>query len=273
MFGIKQRLIGVRLLLFAVPCLIYLTGCSDNSKKDNAVTFNYKDSDPKAIEIADQVMEACGGKANWDNTHYVAWRCFGKRLNVWDKWTGDIRVESRISIILMNLNTMKGKAWKTGSEITDPDELKRALQYGYEAWMNDSYWVFMPFKLKDPGVTLKYLGEGEIGDKPVDIISVTFKDVGATPENKYHVYVDKESKLVVFWDFFMDASDQYPRISVPWQNYQKYGNILLSDDRGKEKHTDLAVFDELPASVFKGFERVNVEELIAQENTINLDKN
>jgi len=32
---------------------------------------------------------------------------------------------------------------------------------------------------------------------------------------------------------------------------QNYGNILLSNDRGKYKHTDIAVFDELPASVFE----------------------
>lgn len=261
MFGKKQNLIIVWLLVVVVVSLFYLIGCSESSKADKAAGFNYEGSDPKAIEIADQVMEASGGKANWDSTRYVAWRCFGKRLNVWDKWTGDIRVESRLSIVLMNLNTMQGRAWKTGSEITDPDELQRALEYGYEAWMNDSYWVFMPFKLKDPGVTLKYLGEGEIGGRPVDIISVTFEDVGATPENKYHVYVDKESKLVVFWDFFMDASDEHPRISVPWQNYQQYGNILLSDGRGSKRHTDLAVFDTLPAWVMNSFDRVDIDKL------------
>jgi len=118
----------------------------------------------------------------------------------------------------------------------------------------------MPFKLKDPGVILRYLGQGEIEGSPVDIISVTFKNVGATPQNKYHIYVDKETKLVVWWDFYMDAADEHPRFKMPWKNYQKYGNIWLSDDRGTRKHTELGVFDELPASVFGSFERVDLTE-------------
>ena len=165
----------------------------------------------------------------------------------------------------MNLNTRKGKAWKTGSEITDPDELQRALDYGYETWMNDSYWIFMPFKLKDPGVILKYLGEGEIEGNPVDILSVSFKEVGKTPNNKYHVYVDKESKLMVWWDYYMDAGDEEPRFKMPWKNYQPYGNILLSDDRGLRKHTDVGVFEEVPPTVFGDFERLDMAALIEEQ--------
>ena len=198
-------------------------------------------------------------------TRYVTWRWLDKRLNVWDKWTGDIRVASKISIVIMNLNSKWGRAWKTGSEITDPDELQRALDYGYETWMNDSYWVFMPFKLKDPGVILEYISEGEIEGSPVDILGVTFKNVGKTPENKYHIYVDKESKLLVWWDYYMDAADEQPRFKMPWKNYQKYGDIWLSDDRGLRKHTDLAVFEELPDSVFQSFERLDLVKLIEQK--------
>jgi len=245
--------------VFSLTVMFFLTNCN------RVPSFASAGSDPKAVAIADEVMEACGGLENWNKTRYVTWRCLGKRLNVWDKWTGDIRVESIISIILTNLNTKKGRAWKTGSEITGPDELQRALEYGYEAWMNDSYWLFMPFKLRDPGVILKYLGEGEIEGSPVDIISVTFKDAGATPQNKYHVYVDKETRLVVWWEFYMDASDEHPRFRTPWKNYQKYGNIWLSDDRGSKKHTELAVFDELPSSVFESFERLDIIELIGQK--------
>jgi hypothetical protein len=53
------------------------------------------------------------------------------------------------------------------------------------------------------------------------------------------------------WDYFQNASDATPRTSTPWKNWQKFGNIMLSDDRGRGKHSDLAVFDELPAAVFE----------------------
>lgn len=266
MSGDKRISMVHTLSTFITILLIFsLISCQKDSEKSSVNEFDSAASDAKAIQIADEVLEACGGKENWDNTRYLTWRWLGKRLNVWDKWTGEIRVASKISIVIMNLNTRKGSAWKTGSEITDPDELQRALDYGYEAWMNDSYWLFMPFKLKEPGVILKYIGEGEIEGRPVDILSVTFKDVGKTPENKYHVYVDKESKLLVWWDYYMDAADEQPRIKMPWKNYQKYGDIWLSDDRGLKKHTELAVFEELPASVFESFERLDLAKLIEQK--------
>ena len=98
----------------------------------------------------------------------------------------------------------------------------------------DSYWVFMPFKLKDSGVTLKYSGKSETADgKPADVLELTFKDVGRTPENKYHVYVDEDSRLVTQWDYYENASDPEPRFQMPWQNWQKQGGIMLSADRGE----------------------------------------
>lgn len=262
--GSRISLFVAYLLVIALMPLVLV--CSRDSKEieKKEPAFDKSRSDAKAIELADAVLAASGGQENWDKTRYVTWRWLGKRLNVWDKHTGDIRVGSRISVVLMNLNTKKGKAWQTGSEITDPDELQRALDYGYEAWMNDSYWLFMPFKLKDPGVILKYLGEGEIEGKQVDMISVTFDEVGATPHNKYHVYIDKDSKLVVWWEFYLNASDENPRFKMPWKNYQKYGGILLSDDRGNKKHTEVGVFEELPPAILESFDRVDLTEVISQ---------
>jgi hypothetical protein len=222
--------------------------------------FNLAGSDAKAIAIADEVMEKLGGRENWDKTRYITWRFFGRRLHVWDKWTGNARIESGKLIILMNLNTKDGRAWQDGQEVTHPDSLKKELEKGYAAWINDSYWVFMPYKLKDSGVTLKYHGEGMMADSSAaDILELTFENTGLTPENKYLVYVDKTTRLVGQWDFFSNASDAAPRMSTPWKNWQKLGSIMLSDDRGRGKHSDLAVFDELPATVFESPEAVELQ--------------
>lgn len=213
--------------------------------------FNVAASDAKAIALADEVMRKLGGRENWDKTHYVVWRFFGRRLHVWDKWTGNIRVERTDETVLMNINTKQGRAWKNGAEVTHPDSLAKSLKGGYEAWVNDSYWVFMPYKLKDSGVTLKYMGEGKMADSTAaEILQLTFENVGVTPQNKYLIYVDKTTKLVGHWDYFTNASDEKPRVSNVWGNWQRFGNIMLSDDRGRGKHTDFAVFETLPASVF-----------------------
>lgn len=236
-------------LICVVLLIVSISACDRKSDEP--------DSDHKAIEIANQVIEACGGQANWDSTRYVTWRNFGKRLQVWDKWTGDIRVENMITLVLMNVNTGKGRAWKYGKEITDPNDLQRALDFGYEAWAYDSYDVFLPFMLRNKGVILKYIGEGEVNDSPVDILEVTFDHVGPTPDALYHLHIDKKSRLLVQWDYYMDVGDEHPRFKLPWLNYKKYGKILLSADRGKKQHTGLGVFDELPVSILTSPERIN----------------
>ncbi len=251
------------LLLCAV---LGLTACKQPAEHaPPRAVFNLAGSDAKAVALAEEVVQACGGRENWEKTRYVTWRLFNKRLQVWDKTTGNLRVESRRSLVLMNLNTMTGRAWKLDDELTEPEELRRAIQYGYEAFINDSYWMFMPFKLKDPGVTLKYLGVQLAPDSSTaEVISVTFQGVGVTPNNKYHVFIDPRTKLVTYWKYFMDATDPAPRFSTPWRDYQKHGNILLASDRGQKKNTGLAVFEHMPASVFESPAPIDWEALNAE---------
>ena len=260
---LKRRCIGLILGLFMITLFVACGASShDESLNAPAPAFDLVGSDAKAVALADSVMAACGGRENWEKTRFIKWVCLGKRLNVWDKHTGNVRIESTASLVLMNLNTKRGRAWKGSVELTEPDDLKRALDYGYEAWINDSYWLLLPFKLKDGGVTLKYLGAGTTTEgRPADILSLTFKNVGVTPNNKYHVYVDKETRLLTQWIYFMDATDAHPRFTTPWANYQKYGMIFLADNRGAKKHTGLAVYDELPTFVFESPELVDWEKL------------
>lgn len=220
--------------------------------------FDLAGSDQKAIEIADTVMASMGGRAAWDATRHLRWRFFGRRLHVWDKSTGDVRIEGTEGdsgapyVILMNINTGAGRAWRAGAEITSPDDLHEMLDRGEAMWINDSYWMFMPYKLKDSGVTLRYLGEQTLPDgRSADVLELTFREVGRTPENKYHVFVSRDRRLVEQWAFFGQATDDEPGFLNPWDNWQRYGAILLSDGRGDRAHTDVAVFETLPASVYE----------------------
>jgi hypothetical protein len=209
-------------------------------------------SDPKAVAIADEVMEALGGQKAWDETRYLTWKFFGRRTHIWDKWTGNLRYENEGTLVLMNLNTKKGRAWKNGQEVTDPTELEKTLYDTESAWINDSYWMFMPYKLKDPGVILKYLGRGttEAGDE-ADVLELTFENVGRTPENKYHVFVDAKSHLVTQFDYYPKASDPEPRFKMPWLDWTRKGKIRLSANRGERQHENVAVLEDVPDSVFQ----------------------
>ena len=122
--------------------------------------FNEAASDVKAIQIADEVMKASGGRGQWDNVHFIRWTFFGRRTLIWDKFKNRVRIDyiGKDQTILLDLNTMQGKVRKDKEVMTNTDSIKKYLQKGKEIWINDAYWLVMPFKLKDSGVTLKYLG-------------------------------------------------------------------------------------------------------------------
>ncbi len=92
-----------------------------------------------------RLMEKMGGWKNWDQTRYITWKFFGRRLHVWDKWTGNIRFENKDIVVLMNIHNQEGRVWRAGVKMTEPDSLKKYLRRGYRAWINDSYWLVMPY--------------------------------------------------------------------------------------------------------------------------------
>ncbi|HUP25644.1 MAG TPA: hypothetical protein VNB06_22215 [Thermoanaerobaculia bacterium] len=249
MAKVQRRIVGhvfavLALLGAGIPAL----GLAQNPA---ASGFDAEGSDPRAIAIADEVMAAMGGRAAWDATRYLSWNFFGMRTHVWDKWTGDLRFQQGDQLVLMNVNTKEGRVFRAGEEVTGEDRDK-ALDGGYKAWINDSYWLLMPYKLKDSGVTLGFKGEGKLADdRPADVLQLTFAGVGVTPENKYDVYVSRDRRLVEQWSFYAQAVDAEPRFTTPWAKWERQGQVLLSGDRGQRQLTDIRVFEDLPRAVFE----------------------
>ncbi len=110
----------------------------------------------------------------------------------------------------------------------------------------------MPFKLKDSGVTLNYLGDDATADgKAAEVIQMTFN----TPDNKYKIWIDKQAHLITQWAHYPKYTDEQPRFILPWADYQKHGAILLSGERGERDLTDILMFTGLPGEVFTDFTR------------------
>lgn len=249
--------------IFFITILLFIASCQSDNKSQGEVKseiwnppakgFNLKGSDPEAIKVADEVMQAMGGRKAWNKTDCITWNFFGVRKLVWEKPTGMVRIDylNQDMKAVFDIHTKKGQIWKDGRLLQNKDSLNKYLDQAYRVWVNDSYWLFMPFKLKDSGVTLKYMGEDttNAGD-PADELQMTFKDVGVTPQNKYHVWVDKNNHLVTQWAYFREYSQDKPNFVLPWKNYEKYGNILLSGDRGERQITDIAVYENPPNGIF-----------------------
>lgn len=215
--------------------------------------FDLDGSHPVAILLADQVMNAMGGRAQWDKTNCIFWNFFDARTLLWDKANNRVRVDylkEDLSVAL-DMNTMKGKVWKNGVELPE-DSLPGYFQNAKSAWINDSYWLVMPFKLKDSGVTLSYLREDttQTGEK-ADVLGLTFKGVGDTPQNAYELWVSIESRLITQWAYFSDAQNETPNFIQPWQNYVSHDGLLLSGDRGGRQLTQIKVLPTAPEEAFR----------------------
>jgi hypothetical protein len=211
-------------------------------------------NDKKANEIVKEMLTAMGGTKNYNDTHFIQWDFVNRKLS-WDKWTGDVRVEnpSANQVILVNINTLKGNVYENGVLIKEEKKSNDLLVTAKNWWINDSYWLVMPWKLQDPGVNLTYVKSEQLSDGTMaDILQLTFSAVGVTPENKYWLYVDKESHLIAQWAYYQNYNDAEPKFLKPWNNYQKAGNILLSFDRPNENITpkNVLVKTNLDSSIF-----------------------
>ncbi len=257
------------LLLLSVS-LILIASCSDtnsvNQPESQPVTsgisepayaqFDQANSDSMAIVIARQVLEASGGEQAWKNMGTIQWNFFGRRLLTWNKQTGDVRIEitdDSSSIYLVNILSNQGKVRLNGVDLQGQD-LEAALDNAKSIWINDSYWLFMPFKLMDPGVSLEFLGTDTLENGTENyVLRMTFDSVGDTPENMYDVYVDRDKYLVSQWAFYATAQDSVPAFSTPWSDYNQYGNLLLSGNRGRSSIVDIELVENPHPKLFEEF--------------------
>jgi len=225
-------------------------------------------SDPQAVELAHSVMEHMGGQEAWNATRFVQWKFFGRRQHHWDRHTGDVRIHQPAGqrpdgtpvedvLVLMNVHSKKGRVWKSGSEVLDTAEREAGLERGHEWWVNDSYWMFMPFKLVDPGVKLRYVGSRSLPDgRSGEVLELTFEPgIGYTPENRYEVWVSGDTGLIEQWSFYAEAGDAEPQFTLPWAEWKEFGAIRLAtrhlEQGADEADWEIAVPSDVPRSLFE----------------------
>jgi len=252
---------------FLIPAfallLFIIVSCKNESNVQEKVNTPVEQSvdnsvkDPKAVAIAQNVMTAMGGQQKWDDLKYVSWTFFGSRHLLWDKQNNRVRIKSPkdTTTYLVELDTGIGKKLSPGKIIHSRIDQK-AIDRGKNIWINDMYWLFMPFKMMDPGVNLKYLRQDTTQAGVIsEVVELTFNEVGNTPDNKYEVYIDQSDNLVKQWSFFKSASDEEPSAIWPWDNYKSYNGLLLSAERSDDKGpSNVKVYDTMDDKVFTDFE-------------------
>ncbi len=221
--------------------------------------------DPKAREIAARAVDAMGGQAAWESLRWVRFRFAGFRNHWWDKHTGRHRVEFTNRegdhfIVLQNLQTREGRGFKNGQEITGEDA-KKVVEAAYGTWINDTYWLFMPFKTTDPGVILAAAGEETVEGVLYDKLHLRFEKVGLTPGDQYWVFVNRATGLVDRWSYVLEGFEPGRAATVwQWRDWQSYGPLKLSGTRYEATANRSLLLDrieigvEIPDAVFTASE-------------------
>ena len=201
-------------LIFTVAAIALSAACGGRPgpATQNAGAFDPKGSDEKAIAIADQVLDAVGGAANWAKAKEIVW---SQAIVVdgevkdgvehsWDRWNGRhqfTRFDNSGSMGKTSHDLYGDYAFGLivdsegrSMEVMKAETPKYATEAG-RRFVVDSYVFLLPFKLKDPGVHLKFVDEATAKDTKHDVIKVTF-DAGVGPaSDTYYVLVDRTTHL------------------------------------------------------------------------------
>ena len=198
-------------------------------------------------ETAEQLMERMGGKANFDAHRFLTFRFVverdGKPIasydHAWDRTTGRYRLEAtkdgKPLRVLFNVNDRQGRVWLDWTEL-EAQEAEAYLDMAYERFINDSYWLLMPWKWLDPGVTMTNEGERTLDGEAFDVVSLGFGDnVGLTPKDRYWAFVSEKDGLMKRWEFLLQQEDGSPGTGAPtafsWEDWREAGDGLLFSRR------------------------------------------
>ncbi len=215
--------------------------------------------DPAAVALADRVVGALGGEAAWTSTRFLCFECAEERngrevmyrSHTWDKLTGRHRLEERGKtgdhlVVLMNVDTMVGAAYINGARL-EGDAETAELESAHRAWMRDSYWLLMPYKLKDPGINLTMAGETKTKDGVWDRLLVTFDNARLTPQYIYWVYVNRQTSLIDRTDILLTSQTSLRPTTYEWSGWTNVGSLLLASERRNPRNGGRFYFPALAA--------------------------
>lgn len=218
-------------------------------------------SDPGAQRIWTRMMEAMAPDDGWARTRYLAFDFVvdrgedGRlvRSHRWDVWNGDYRLEAPVGeagtlVALFDVDEpTAGRAWLDGATV-EGARADSLLRRAHAMFINDSYWLLMPYKWADEGVNARYLGEMEEWGETYDVVELTFDSVGLTPRNRYRAFVDRETGMMELWQHFRDADDPEPAFTTAWTDWRPYGPIRLASGRPDQEGVNRLTFENLEAS-------------------------
>jgi hypothetical protein len=173
----------------------------------------------KAGQLAQAAWKASGGE-NWPNVKTIdftfAVEKGGKTAfsaeHHWDVAAQTDHVKWKDKDVTVNL-----------AEPVSDENAKAA----YARWVNDSYWLLAPLKLKDRGCNVADEGKKKMDGRECEVLRLSFGKIGLTPNDQYKLYIDPATKLVFAWDYMPKPGES---MHGTWEAYQESGGLKLATD-------------------------------------------
>ncbi|TPW06427.1 MAG: hypothetical protein FD129_2672, partial [bacterium] len=241
----RHRLLLPTILLLALACLSPAPGDGRSSEPTTAPPTHLVA--PEARGILDAMYGAMGGREafldlpalGFTFTYVSRDTVRSRRTHWWDRRDGRYRVEGKnragqTYVVIFNVQTRAGEAWLSGLALAG-EERDALLKRAYTLFINDTYWLLMPFKLDDDGVHVILDGEAVVNGFTCDRLKVTFDKVGLTPGDTYWAYVDRESHRMIRWGLILEdeAGPAATESLWDWNAWQPVGPLALPSDRVK----------------------------------------
>jgi hypothetical protein len=173
----------------------------------------------KADQLALDVWKASGGE-NWSKVKTL-------------RFTFAVEQDGKtLASVEHNWNVAAGTdevKWK-GKDVTvnlmapAQDEDGKAA---YARWVNDSYWLLAPLKVRDRGVHVKYGGVKQADGASFETLRLSFDKVGLTPDDQYVLYIDPQTHLARAWDYIPKDDTM---MHGTWDKYQNFGGLNLATE-------------------------------------------
>jgi hypothetical protein len=194
--------------------------------------------DAKSLPLVDTLIHAIGGAEAWRRLpalrfDFVALREskeIVRRRHWWDKANSRCRVEwtderGRAVCAVVNLADRTGRSCTAG--VPDVDSLRSEhVEEAYGMWVNDTYWLVMPFKLHDEGVRISYDRREARPEGEYDVLALSFTGVGLTPEDRYWLFLNRKTHRIDRWEYVLQDQKPPPQAAT-WDDWRRVGPVML----------------------------------------------
>jgi hypothetical protein len=178
-------------------------------------------SAPDAVgdALARRVQAAVNAPA-WERLGAVRWT-LGKHHFLWDKARGFVRVRLAKDEVLLDLMTMKGRAFHDGEEQSG-ERKQHLLDLAYKWFCNDSFWLNPLVKLFDSGTSRTQV---HVHGKPALLIS--YSSGGVTPGDSYLWLLGDDDKPRA-WRVWAHVLRFVPGMEFGWEDWIDVGGAKVA---------------------------------------------